>query len=83
MKYLEIKNGTGMVFDNNTPAGLYEQNGSLWFAPGRGLYPYCHILTDFPFRESFDKETKISGISEDTLLKAIAISQKPELIKDI
>lgn len=87
MKYLEIKDGTGMVFDITTPAGLYESNDMLWFVPGfADFLPQSYPLAKFPWRMDTKQEPKQQqgyGISEETFLKAIAISQKPELIRDI
>ena len=84
MKYLEIKDGTGMVFDNTSTPGVYEQLGHLYFCPGGGLYPITYPLSSFPWRQEIPKESTTvqnnSGISEDLFLKAIAISQKPELV---
>lgn len=63
-------------------AGFYEMGGMLYVANGPGMHPiYCGLTSALTQEDG--SVTQIGGVSEQTLLKAIAIAQRPELAQTL
>lgn len=75
-KLIEV---TPMVTLGAAPAaGFYENNGMLYAASAPGMHPiYCGMANALAQDAAGGGQT--GGVSEQTLLKAIAIAQRPEL----
>lgn len=85
--FIEVKDAEpGQLFDAATPVGVYAQQGGLWIATGNGTYPvFISISGEFNalIRDSAPTPSSGTAVSETTLLKAIAVSQRPELAKEL
>lgn len=80
MRTIELKTST-TIPDGTFAPGLYEYCGSLYIAQGSGMWPMCVPIGNIQIRTIEDSSG--GGISENALLKAIAIAQRPELAKEL
>lgn len=81
MRVLEVKD-TSVLPDMTTEPGLYFFQGMLYVAAGGGMYPYAVAANGFKFLD-VNTQGMQENITSATLLKAIAVSAKPELICQI
>ena len=79
MKYVEVKE-QATAPDSSSPAGIYLVGGTMHVALGNGLYPYA-----FPTLQVQEMVNSVSagGISEETMLKAMALALDKSLAKKV
>lgn len=78
MQYLEVT-PTDVVPVAGTAPGVYLFGADLWFVPVAGAYPMCACNMASLLKGDPPKPQRDNSISASDLLKAIAISQRPEL----
>ena len=86
-RHIEVKEaGVSQCFDTSTPVGLYLQSGGLWIVGVPHTFPiFVTVSPEFMglIRDGVTAPSGGTGVSESSLLKAIAIAQRPELAKEL
>ncbi len=80
-KVIEVKTWE-TVPSSATEVGFFDCYNCLYFVAASQTIPY-YLGSTKDLLEEVDRVAAASGVSELTLLKAIAIAQKPELAKEL